>query len=97
MKKENFVEVFSDRPYYIMEIVDGKIKMKECWTNTLSNVIDTLNEIKNMDENAILMSACYKQYEGSYNVIVNPQEQYEKIFEYGSCHYKTFHQKYSEA
>ena len=30
MKKENFVEVFSDRPYYIMEIVDGKIKMKEC-------------------------------------------------------------------
>jgi hypothetical protein len=97
MRKENFVDVFSDRPYYIMEIVDGEIKMKECLTNTLSNVIDTLNEIKNMDENAILMSACYQQYEGSYNVIVNPKEQYEKIFEYGSCHYKTFHQKYSGA
>ena len=97
MRKEKFVDVFSDRPYYIMEIVDGEIKMKECWTNTLSNVIDTLNEIKNMDENAILMSACYQQYEGSYNVIVNPKEQYEKIFEYGSSHYKTFHQKYSGA
>jgi hypothetical protein len=96
MKKGNYVDVFSDRPYYIVEIVDGKIEMKECWTNSLTNVIQTLKEIKNMNDSAILMSACYRQYEGSYNVIVNPKEQYEKIYEYGSNHYKTFHQKFCE-
>ena len=97
MKKENSVEVFSDRPYYIMEVIDGKIQIEECWTNSLTNLVDALTKIKNMNENAILMSACYQQYVGSYNVIVNPKEQYKKIYEYGEMHYKTFHQKYCEA
>lgn len=95
MRKEKYVDVYCDRPYYIIEIVDGEVKMKECFTNTLTNTIDTLKDIKNMNENDILMSACYKQYEGSYNVIVDPKEQYKKIFEYASNNYKTFLQKYS--
>lgn len=94
MRKEKYVDVYCDRPYYIMRIVDGEIQMKECTTSTLGNVIDTLNDIKNMNENDILMSACYQQYEGSYNVIVDPKEQYEKIFEYGKNHYKTFISKF---
>jgi hypothetical protein len=95
MRKEKYVDVYCDRPYYILENIEGEIKIKECCTNSLTNIINTLKDIKNMNENDILMSACYRQYEGSYNVIVDPKEQYKKIFEYGSNNYKTFLQKYS--
>ena len=93
MRKENFVNVYSDRPYYIMEYIDGNFNIKELQTNNLTNIISTLKEIEKMKPQDIIMAACYQQYEGSFNVIVDKNEQYKKIYEYANSHYKTFKQK----
>ena len=95
MEKEESVDVYYDRPYYIVEYVDGEIKMKECFTTSMTTIIDTLNKIKDMSNNAILISCCYSQYKGSYNVIVDAKAQYEKIFKYATDKYKTFLSKYN--
>lgn len=96
MRKENYVDVYCDRPYYIMKVINGKIEIKEINTSNLSNIIDALKEIENMNENDILMVACYRQYEGSYNVIVDKNEQYKKIYDYANLNYKTFKKKINE-
>lgn len=93
MRKEKFVDVYSDRPYYIMEYIDGNFNIKELQTNNLTNIIITLKEIENMKPQDIIMAACYKQYEGSFNVIVDKNEQYQKIYDYANLNYKTFKQK----
>ena len=93
IKKENKVEVWGDRPYYILEVVDGKITFKMLYTNTLTSIIETLQELTNMSEDAILIACCFEQYQGSFNVEVNPDEQYKEIYNYGNRHYKTFTSK----
>ena len=98
LRKTNKVEIFSDRPYYIVETINGKISFKMLKTNSLTEIIETLRELNRMDDNAILIACCYEQYSGgSFNVEVNPDKQYEAIYEYGKKIYKTFINKTIEA
>lgn len=96
MRKEKSVEVFSDRTYTIIKIEDEKIKYEHLSTDNLTNIINTLKAIKSMGKDSILFACCYKQYEGSYNIEVDSQEQYECIFTYATKHYKTFLKNFDE-
>lgn len=94
LKKVEKVEVWGDRPYYIVEYIDGKISFKMLRTSTLTEIIETLQQLKTMDKNAILIACCYEQYNGgSFNIEVNPDEQYKEIYKYGDRKYKTFMDK----
>ena len=91
MKKINKVEVYSDRPYYVVEIIDNKPSFKMLRTSALYEIIETLKELNRMHSNAILIACCYEQYNGgSFNVEVNPDEQYKEIYNYAKEKYKTF-------
>ena len=96
MEKVNYVEVFCDRPYYIVSVENNEVKFKEIRTKTLSGVIESLKQIKNMKPLDRLIACCYRQYEGSFNIEVDPQKQYEKIYEYGMDNYATFAKKINE-
>lgn len=96
MQKEKSVEVFSDRTYTIIKIEDNKIRYEHLSTDNLTNIISTLRAIRSMEKGSILFACCYKQYEGSYNVEVDAQEQYERIFTYATQNYKTFLKKFDE-
>ena len=91
LKKVEKVEVWGDRPYYIIEYIDGKISFKMLRTSTLTEIIETLQQLNRMDKNAMLIACCYEQYNGgSFNIEVNPDEQYKEIYKYGKNNYKTF-------
>lgn len=91
LKKVEKVEVWGDRPYYVVEYIDGKISFKMLKTSTLTEIIETLRQLNRMDKNAMLIACCYEQYNGgSFNIEVNPDEQYKEIYKYGKNHYKTF-------
>ena len=91
MKKINKVDVYKDRPYYIVESIDNNISFKMINTCNLIEIIKTLQELNNMNKNAMLIACCYEQYNGgSFNIEVNPDEQYKEIYNYGKEHYKTF-------
>lgn len=91
LKKVEKVEVWGDRPYYVVEYIDGKISFKMLSTSTLTEIIETLRQLNRMDKNAMLIACCYEQYNGgSFNVEVNPDEQYKEIYKYGKNNYKTF-------
>jgi hypothetical protein len=91
MKKINKVEVYSDRPYYVVEIINNKPSFKILRTSALYEIIETLKELNRMHSNAILIACCYEQYNGgSFNVEVNPDEQYKEIYNYAKEKYKTF-------
>lgn len=91
LRKAQKVEVWGDRPYYVVEYIDGKITFKMLSTHSLTEIIETLRQLNRMDENAILIACCYEQYNGgSFNVEVNPDKQYEEIYKYAKNHYKTF-------
>lgn len=94
MRKSNYVEVFSDRPYYIVNVIDNEVKFEELRTKTLSETISTLKRIEKMKPSEKLIACCYERYEGSFNVEVDPQEQYEHILMWGMENYKTFASKY---
>lgn len=94
MDKENSVEVFSDRTYTIVKIENNKIRYEHLETNNLTNIISTLKKIKEMTDDSILFACCYKQYEGSFNVEVEPKSQYERIYNYACNNYKTFLKKF---
>lgn len=96
MRKENSVEVFSDRTYTFIKIEDNNIRYEHLSTDNLTNIINALKTIRSMGEDSILFACCYKQYEGSYNIEVDAQEQYERIFTYATKHYKTFLKKFDE-
>lgn len=96
MRKEKSVEVFSDRTYTIIKIEDEKIKYEHLSTDNLTNIISALRAIRSMGKDSILFACCYKQYEGSYNVEVDAQAQYDRIFTYADRHYKTFLKKIDE-
>jgi hypothetical protein len=92
------VEVFSDRPYYVVEYIDGKISFKMLSTRSLTEIIATLRQLNRMDENAMLIACCYEQYSGgSFNIEVNPDEQYKEIYKYANRKFKTFMSKTIEA
>ena len=94
LKKVEKVEVWGDRPYYVVEYIDGKISFKMLSTSTLTEIIETLRQLNRMDKNAILIACCYEQYNGgSFNIEVNPDEQYKEIYKYGDRKYKTFMNK----
>lgn len=93
MRKEKRVEVFMDRPYYIINMENGKINIEELSTRNLSEIVKTLNRIKTMEQDDTLIACCYKEYEGSFNVEVDKDEQYKEIFKYGQSKYKTFETK----
>ena len=96
--KTQKIEVWGDRPYYIVEYIDGKISFTMLRTSTLTEIIATLRQLNRMDKNAMLISCCYEQYNvGSFNIEVNPDEQYKEIYKYGKNHYKTFMSKTIEA
>ena len=96
--KTQKVEVWGDRPYYIVEYIDGKISFTMLRTSTLTEIIATLRQLNRMDKNAMLIACCYEQYNGgSFNIEVNPDEQYKEIYKYGKNHYKTFMSKTIEA
>jgi hypothetical protein len=77
-----------------VETVNGKITFKMLSTDTLYGIIDALQQLNNIPENALLIACCYEQYNGgSFNVEVNPDEQYKAIYEYGERKYKTFLKK----
>jgi hypothetical protein len=91
MKKVNKVEVYGDRTYYVVEIIDNKPSFKMLRTSALYEIIETLKELNRMHSNAILIACCYEQYNGgSFNVEVNPDEQYKEIYNYAKKKYKTF-------
>ena len=91
LKKVEKVEVWGDRPYYVVEYIDGKISFKMLSTSTLTEIIETLRQLNRMNKNAMLIACCYEQYNGgSFNVEVNPDEQYKEIYKYGKNNYKTF-------
>lgn len=91
MKKVNKVEVYSDRTYYVVEIINNKPSFKMIRTSALHEIIETLKELNRMHSNAILIACCYEQYNGgSFNVEVNPDEQYKEIYNYAKKKYKTF-------
>lgn len=91
MKKVNKVEVYSDRTYYVVEIINNKPSFKMIRTRALHEIIETLKELNRMHSNAILIACCYEQYNGgSFNVEVNPDEQYKEIYNYAKKKYKTF-------
>jgi hypothetical protein len=91
LKKVEKVEVWGDRPYYVVEYIDGKISFKMLRTSTLTEIIETLRQLNRMDKNAMLIACCYEQYNGgSFNIEVNPDEQYKEIYKYGKNNYKTF-------
>jgi hypothetical protein len=94
LKKVEKVEVWGDRPYYVVEYINGKISFKMLSTSTLTEIIETLRQLNRMDKNAILIACCYEQYNGgSFNIEVNPDEQYKEIYKYGNLKYKTFMNK----
>lgn len=63
-------------------------------TSTLTEIIETLQQLNRMDKNAMLIACCYEQYNGgSFNIEVNPDEQYKEIYKYGNRKYKTFMDK----
>lgn len=95
MKQKPSVEAFSDRTFTIIKIKDDKIMCDEYYTSTLQEIKRTLDALKDMDENDVCLACCYKQYEGSFNVIVNPKEQYSQICNYACHHYKTFSKNYT--
>lgn len=98
MGKVEKVEVFSDRPYYVVEYIDGKISFKMLSTRSLTEIIATLRQLNRMDENAMLIACCYEQYNGgSFNIEVNPDEQYKEIYKYANRKFKTFMSKTIEA
>lgn len=98
LRKAQKVEVWGDRPYYVVEYIDGKITFKMLSTHSLTEIIETLRQLNRMDENAMLIACCYEQYNGgSFNIEVNPDEQYKEIYKYGKNHYKTFMSKTIEA
>lgn len=91
MKKTNKVQVYSDRPYYVVEIIDNKPSFKMLKTSALYEIIETLKELNRMYSNAILIACCYEEYNGgSFNIEVNPDEQYKEIYNYAKEKYKTF-------
>lgn len=91
LKKVEKVEVWGDRPYYVVEYINGKISFKMLSTSTLTEIIETLRQLNRMDKNAMLIACCYEQYNGgSFNIEVNPDEQYKEIYKYGKNNYKTF-------
>lgn len=96
MKTVEKVEVFSDMTFYIIDSINGKLHWKTLYTGTLYSLIDTLKEIKEMSKDATLIACCYKQYEGSFNVIVDPVKQYENLYNYALKEYKTFPSKVEE-
>ena len=94
LRKVEKVEVWSDRPYYVVEYIDEKISFKMLKTSTLTEIIETLRQLNRMDKNAMLIACCYEQYSGgSFNIEVNPDEQYKEIYKYGNRKYKTFMDK----
>lgn len=94
LRKVEKVEVWGDRPYYVVEYIDGKISFKMLRTSTLTEIIETLRQLNRMDKNAMLIACCYEQYNGgSFNIEVNPDEQYKEIYNYGNRKYKTFMDK----
>lgn len=98
LRKTQKVEVWGDRPYYIVEYIDGKISFTTLRTSTLTEIIETLKQLNRMDKNAMLIACCYEQYNGgSFNIEVNPDEQYKEIYKYGKNHYKTFMSKIIDA
>ena len=98
IRKVEKVEVFSDRPYYVVEYIDGKISFKMLSTRSLTEIIETLRQLNRMDENATLIACCYEQYSGgSFNIEVNPDEQYKEIYKYANRKFKTFMSKTIEA
>ena len=97
IKKADSVEVFSDMTFYIVDSINGKIQWKTLYTSALYAVVDALQQLHdNMHTDATLIACCYKEYEGSFNVVVDPVKQYEKIYNYGINKYKTFISKVSE-
>lgn len=100
MDNNKTVSVFSDRSYTSFEIKeDGSVEIKNHWTSALYSIIDFLKELDKWiacDSNVILVAACYEQYQGSYNVVVDIKEQRKKIIEYAINNYKTFAAKYSK-
>lgn len=98
---KNSVEVYSDRTYTSIQVLEnGELEIKHYWTKTLGGIIDLLQLLDQWIENSTnvtLMAACYEQYYGSYNVIVDLKEQRERIINYAESHYKTFAQKYALA
>lgn len=97
IKKADSVEVFSDMTFYIVDSINGKIQWKTLYTSALYAVVDALQQLHdNMHTDATLIACCYKEYEGSFNVVVDPVKQYEKIYNYGIKKYKTFISKVSE-
>lgn len=93
MLKADKVEVFRDRPYYIVKNEDGKIVFEMLSTHALYSIIDTLKRINNMDENDVLIACCYQEYQGSFNIQVDKDSQYKAIYDYAKKHYATFEQK----
>lgn len=97
LKKIESVEVFSDMTFYIVDTLDGKLCWQTLYTNALYSLVDTLKSINDMHKDATLIACCYRQYEGSYNVEVDPVKQYERIYEYANRNYKTFLSKALDA
>jgi hypothetical protein len=96
---KNSVEVYSDRTYTSIKVLEnGELEIKHHWTKSLGDILELLKLLDQWIQdstNVVLMAACYEQYHGSYNVIVDLVEQRERIINYADRHYKTFGQKYA--
>ena len=86
-------EFIEDSNSFIFKIENNKIRYEHLETNNLTNIISTLKKIKEITDDSILFACCYKQYEGSFNVEVDPKSQYERIYNYACNNYKTFARK----
>lgn len=91
------VEVFRDRAYTIVEVIDGNIVCNNYETNNIDNTIDFIKALDRAKEkNAVCLASCYETYVGSHNVLVNMQAQRDRVYEWACNKYKTFSQKYQE-
>lgn len=97
MEYKNSVEVFKDRTYTVIKNENGHFKFTNLSTRTLTDIIKTLHTLEKVDDEELCLACCYQQYDGSFNVKVDPKEQYQRIYEYASDVYSTFLKKYNDA
>ena len=91
------VEVFRDRTYTIVTFENGQFKTENYTTDALYAIIEFLKVLDNLNgKNALCLAACYVEYQGSFNVVVDIDAQREKIIEYAKRKYKTFEERYAE-
>ena len=92
------VGVFTDRAYTIVRVNNGKLEYENYSTSTLGNTIDFLHALEEVEgKNALCFAACYKMYEGSFNVEVDVKAQHDVVLQWANERYKTFAQKYVES